>query len=114
MLSDSALHEFISEYNRIFPYEFQPTVLMVKAMRSIADHSIESKYNIMFATKNGTILMHWCLANEDYDRGFNMRAFLEVLRFLQGHKLYATFDYLNNAYTGAIARSNSKVLDGLR
>lgn len=115
MLPTEELLRFIRRYSECFPDEFLPTTDSIEMLRVIATYSIESKYNLLYVFGDGTVLMHWCLANKDAPREFNMRAFFEVLRFLKRKKMVASFEVLNDEYVGAIERSNMRISEhGMR
>lgn len=78
---------FMVQYKLTFPKEkIQPELKYVVYCKLKAAHTIESDKNLLYLVEHDDhfeVIGHWCLASEKTSKGFNQKAFFEVLRYFK-------------------------------
>jgi len=74
------------EYKKVYPTYVLPTYGLVSQLRMDSDMILESKYNLIYMSKQEgsyKVIRHWCLANDKRSKIENFKAFKEVLKLIK-------------------------------
>ena len=108
-LSEDALDRFIEEYKIVFANESQPTKMLLSFLRVSSYIQYESELNLIYIKKfrdRYEIVAHWCLANKNYPKMKNYRAFKEVLALVKSMDMPVVITNLNHEYMKATVAFN--------